>query len=80
MDRLKVTWDQYANFVKQYDVRPDKQWYRFGQAFYNEFATSHNFTEPDPTLFYQRDRKLAAELIIDKYVTQQGLLDEHPTT
>lgn len=68
-----VSLNDYQAFVRRYETNPNKHWYRFGQAFYNEMLAP-TLRAPgmpehsDPELFYATDRAKAINIIFDRYI------------
>jgi hypothetical protein len=70
-----VTVEDYMKFVARYDICPNKAWYRFGQAFYNEMVgpvlRAPGMPEHShPELFNCTDRKKAEQIIWDTYIVE----------
>lgn len=71
MTTQTVTIDEYNAFVARYNASPDKEWYRFGQAFFNEMVNLELIGDPthrNPGLFYEVNRKKAEQLIFETYI------------
>lgn len=63
----KLSQTQYDDFVARYDSSPTKEWYRFGQAFINEYKEKYNAQLFDPDTFYA-GRSKAEQRIKAQYV------------
>lgn len=63
-----VSIEEFNSFCKKYFNSEMKKNLRFGQAFMNEFCSSHMEGKPDPELYYMENNELAKMLARDRYV------------